>query len=74
MDIGVMIIIAVVAGILGGFIGAGVLKGQLTSVHKQRAAANYVVGNGLDLEEQKDRFLYKKLERREKPKPQTQTN
>ncbi len=66
------IVICVVVGALGtGFIGGAVLKGQLKSVSFQRAARQYIKPGSFNLTSQRDIYLYKKIERREKPK-QTQ--
>lgn len=68
MDFGLMIILAIVVGVISGFIGAGILKGQLHSVHRQTAAANYIRKDSLVLTANKDRFLYKETEKTERPK------
>lgn len=64
----IVLFVALVIGILGGFIGGAILRAQLFSVHKQQAAQNYVIDDGLHLEEHKDRFLYAQLEKTEIPK------
>ena len=64
----VILFVALVIGILGGFIGGAILRAQLFSVHQQNAAQDYVKGQGLELTEKKDRFLYKQTEKTAKPK------
>lgn len=63
-------IIAVIIGIVIAFIIAGVQKSALTSVEMQRAAANYIKQNSLKFSVKTDNFLYKKVEKEEKPKKQ----
>lgn len=65
--------VALIIGLIVGLITAFSLKGQLKSVHTQRAAANYLVSNSLNLTEQRDYFLYKTIEKKEKVKQATQT-
>ena len=64
----IVLFVALVIGILGGFIGGAILRAQLFSVHKQQAAQDYVIDGGLKLQEHKDRFLYDQLEKTEIPK------
>lgn len=68
MDFGMMIVIAIVIGIVGGFVGAGILKAQLNSVHRQTAASNYIRRDSFVLTEKNDRFLYRKVDKTARPK------
>ena len=70
----VVLFVALIIGILGGFIGGAILRAQLFSVHKQQAAQNYVIDNGLHLQEHKDRFLYATTTQSAKPQTHQQSN
>ncbi len=68
MSIPTMIIIAVVAGLLIGLIGTGVLKGELRSVASKTQANSYMVQGSLNISGRNEIFLYSKEEKREKPR------
>lgn len=70
MNIGVMIIIAVVVGLLVGLIRTSALKASLKSVRKQENATVYAKGAGLTLTRKQDIYLFKNVEKVAKPKQQ----
>jgi uncharacterized protein len=61
-------IVALVIGVVLALIVTGVMKGKLKSVHAQRAATNYVRKGSLNVTESYELFLYRTVEKREKPK------
>lgn len=65
---GTNLLIAVVFGLVVGFIVASVLKGQLTSVRRQDKANVYVKAGSFNLTRSNDFFLYRTVTRTEKPK------
>lgn len=62
------ILICVLIGIVIAFVVTGIMKAQLKSVRKQRAASNYVVDGSFRLTNRTDIFLYRNVSRRERPK------
>ena len=63
------VIIALVAGaVLSFLIPMSILKGQLKSVRSATAAANYVRPGSMNLTQQRDIFLYRRVTRTAKPK------
>lgn len=67
-DTGMSVIIAVVVGIIVALIGTGIMKGQLKSVRAKAEATDYMKPGSLQLTEARDFFLYRHIDRREKPK------
>lgn len=67
-SVGTSLIIAVVIGFVVAFIATAVMKGQLKSVRAKAAAADYVKPGSLQVTEARDLFLYRHVDRREKPK------
>lgn len=65
-DKGMALVIALVAGLIIAAIYTAKLKGQLKSVQAQRAAADYVKQNSMNVTESRDFFLYRKVNRTEK--------
>ena len=63
-----MIIISLVIGLVVGLIYALILKGSLTSVHKNEAAADYVRPGSFKLDREQDNFMYSETSKKEKPK------
>ena len=61
------LIIALVIGLIVGFIYAMALKGQLTSVYKNDSAADYTRDNSFVVADKKDIFMYSKTEKTAKP-------
>lgn len=61
-------IVALVIGVVLALIVTGVMKGKLKSVRSQRAATNYVRQGSLNVTESYEMFLYRTVEKREKPK------
>ena len=61
-------IIALVIGIVLALIVTGIMKGNLKSVRAQRAASNYVRQGSMNVTESYEMFLYRTVEKREKPK------
>lgn len=62
------VLICLCIGAAGGFIVTGILKGQLKTVRRQNSAGSYVVPGSMDLNFRADRFLYRNVSRRVKPK------
>lgn len=62
------ILMGLAVGVGAGFIGKGVLKSQLKSVHAQDSANSYVRKNSLNLTKQQDIYLYSTVSRVAKPK------
>lgn len=62
------LIIALVVALVLALIITGIMKGQLKSVRSQRAAANYVRPGSMNVTESYEMFLYRTVDRREKPK------
>lgn len=62
------LIVALVIGLVLALIVTGVMKGKLKSVRFQRSATNYVRPGSMNVTESHEMFLYKTVERREKPK------
>lgn len=63
---------AIVVGVVIGIIVAVIVmlghKGKLKSVRMQHAAANYIKPGSFKLTSSREIYLYKRVERREKPK------
>ncbi len=62
------IVIALGVGLLIGGITVGVMAGSMKSVRKQAAARDYLREGSLNLTDSRDVFLYRTLDRRERPK------
>lgn len=67
------LIIAVVIGLVVGFIRAMALKSQLTSVYKKDSAADYTRDKSFKVDTKKDTFLYSKTEKKEKSGTQSKS-
>lgn len=65
---GKSLIISLIIGLLIAFIVTAVMKSQLKTVRSQAAAGNYVKNGSLNITESSDLFLYRHVDRREKPK------
>lgn len=59
-------VIAVLAGVLIGFLYANALKGAMNTVHKKSCARSYLLEQSVRMGPGADRFLYSRTERREK--------
>ncbi|MCI9174731.1 MAG: TPM domain-containing protein [Lachnospiraceae bacterium] len=59
---------AVFAAFIISLIATGIMRSKLKSVHSQLVADSYVKEGSMKLTKEKDLFLYKKIDRREKPK------
>ena len=57
-----------VIGLVLALIITGVMRGKLKSVRSQRAAANYVRQGSMNVTQSYELFLYKTVQRRERPK------
>ena len=66
------VIIACIIALLVGFIPVGIMKSGMTSVRHKVEAQNYIKRDSLNLTVAEDLYLYKKLEKRAKPKPAQQ--
>ena len=62
------ILIALAIGIVGSLIMVSVMKGQLKTVRMQKTARGYIRDNSFILTKEKDRFLYRNVTRRPRPK------
>lgn len=62
------ILISLGVGLLFAFIITGIMKGKLKSVRFQPAAISYVKKDSLNISVSRDLFLYRKVDRRAKPK------
>ena len=60
--------IAIIAAIIVSSVGGGILKGQLKTVRAKAEASDYMKPGSLQLTEARDFFLYRHIDRREKPK------
>lgn len=68
-EIGIVeFMISLAIGAIIALICVTVMKSKLKSVVNETAAANYVKRGSLKITDKKDLFLYKKLDKREKPK------
>lgn len=61
-------IVCVVIGFVIAFIVMAVLKGQLKSVRSQSGASDYAQRGSMNVTQRQDLFLYRKVDRRAKPK------
>lgn len=61
------IVIAIIS-IAGAFITTGIMRGQLKSVNFQSGATEYIRKDSMKLTEKKDLYMYRKVNRTEKPK------
>lgn len=66
------VVIGFVISFIVGLIVTGSMAGQLKSVHMQTAAAEYVKKDSLKLAASGERFLYKKLDKKERASSSTQ--
>ncbi|MCI8993831.1 MAG: TPM domain-containing protein [Eubacterium sp.] len=62
------LVIALVIGFIVALIVTGVMKSRLKSVHSQPAADRYVKNGSMQVTKRNDLFLYRHVDRREKPK------
>lgn len=62
------IVVSAIIAIGGGFLITGIMRGQLKSVGFKNNAAEYVRKGSFKVTERNDFFMYKKVDRREKPK------
>lgn len=62
------LIISAIIAVGGGFLITGIMRSQLKSVGFKSNAADYVRQGSFNVTERNDLFMYKKVDRREKPK------
>ncbi len=62
------IIVSAIIALGGGFLVTGIMRGQLKSVGFKSNASDYVRKGSFKVTERNDFFLYRKVDRREKPK------
>ena len=62
------LIIAVGIGCIISLIATGIMRLQLHSVYSRQAAEDYMIKDSMQVTRSNDLFLYKQVERREKPK------
>ena len=67
-DVMMSAFIAIFAAIIVSSVGGGILKGQLKTVRAKAEASDYMKPGSLQLTEARDFFLYRHIDRREKPK------
>ena len=65
--LGNVFIIAIVA-LGGGFITTGIMRSQLKSVRRKNSASDYVRDGSFKVTNSRDIFLYRKVDRRQRPK------
>lgn len=65
------LLIALGIGFVISLIATGIMKGKLKTVHSQSAADSYTREGSMQLTKESDLFLYKHVERSEKPKENT---
>lgn len=58
-----LLVISILIGVVVAFLVVGAMKAQLKSVRQQSGAANYVIGESLNLTVSRDMFLYKRVSR-----------
>jgi len=61
LDMSVVVMISLVAGLVIALIYTGILKGQLHSVQRKPAASEYIRGGSLQLHQSQDLFLYRNV-------------
>ncbi len=61
-------ILIAIFSVLGSFITTGIMRGQLKSVSFKGNATDYVRKGSLNVTQRNDIFLYRKVDRKEKPK------
>ncbi|MCQ2508135.1 MAG: TPM domain-containing protein [Dorea sp.] len=66
--LGFSLLISLITGLIGGGGTVGAMKGNLKSVHRKTAAGQYISKNSFELTESRDRFLYRTVTRRARPK------
>jgi len=62
------IVVGAVIGVIVAIIVMLCIKAQLSSVHMQHAAKNYIKPGSFHLTTSREIYLYKKVDRQEKPK------
>ena len=67
-DAGFNLVVALIIGLIAGWIVTAVMKAQLKSVHQQAKADAYITADSLQLTHSRDLYLYTHVDRREKPK------
>lgn len=67
------LIISLGTGFLISLAATGIMRIRLKSVHSQSAADNYVKNDSMKLTRENDLFLYRHIERRERPKENNST-
>lgn len=72
-DIVKWLIVALIIGFIIALISVTVMKGKLKSVHFQGQASSYIRPGSFKITDQNDLYLYKRVERKEKPQ-QNQNN
>lgn len=68
------LLVALGVAFVVSLIATGIMRGKLKSVHSQPVADSYVKEGSMKLTKEKDLFLYKTVDRREKPKPENSGN
>lgn len=66
-----MLLLCLLIAFVIAFIATAVMKGQLKSVYSRSESDDYVKNGSLNLTKKNDLFLYRHVERREKPKENT---
>ncbi len=68
------LVIALGIGFVVSLIAMGIMRSQLKSVHSQSGAGEYVKKDSMKLTKESDLFLYKHVDRRERPKENDSDN
>lgn len=66
---GIAFLIAFLPSLAAALAVVSILKGQLRSVRPQAAAADYILPGSLQITQARERYLYRTVTRRERPKP-----
>lgn len=62
------LVISLIIGLVAAFIVTGIMRSKLKSVRSEAAASNYMKKDSLKVTNSRDMFLYRHVDRREKPK------
>lgn len=74
LELLVYFVFALLVGFVIALIATGIMRSKLKSVYTQTEASGYVKKGSLDLTVKNDLFLYKTVDRREKPKEEPKTS
>ena len=69
-----LLLICLAIAFVIALIATGIMKSQLKSVYSQSKADNYMKNGSMKLTKKNDLFLYRRVDRREKPKENTSSS